>query len=128
MRLHLARMLVPAALVLVLGVCGVLAQDRQQQAPAYETVEDTRRALAQAQAEGESARRRAEALEVNARDAAASADRTAQESAALAARIQQSEAEIAANRAADLCRQLLAYARKYFLRVDKMNGNAVIHA
>ena len=77
MRLHLARMLVPAALVLVLGVCGVLAQDRQQQAPAYETVEDTRRALAQAQAEGESARRRAEALEVNARDAAASADRTA---------------------------------------------------
>ena len=25
-------------------------------------------------------------------------------------------------------RQLLAYARKYFLRVDKMNGNAVIHA
>ena len=24
-------------------------------------------------------------------------------------------------------RQLLAYARKYFLRVDKMNGNAVIH-
>jgi len=99
MRLHLARMLVPAALVLVLGVCGVLAQDRQQQAPAYETVEDTRRALAQAQAEGESARRRAEALEVNARDAAASADRTAQESAALAARIQQSEAEIAANQA-----------------------------
>ena len=25
-------------------------------------------------------------------------------------------------------RQLLAYARRYFLRVDKMNGNAVIHA
>ena len=25
-------------------------------------------------------------------------------------------------------RQLLAYARKYFLRVDKMNGSAVIHA
>ncbi len=24
-------------------------------------------------------------------------------------------------------RQVLAYARKYFLRVDKMNGNAVIH-
>ena len=24
-------------------------------------------------------------------------------------------------------RQLLAYARKYFLRIDKMNGNAVIH-
>lgn len=97
MKLRLALMLVPAALVL--GVCGVLAQERPLQAPAFATLKDTRLALAQAQAEGEAARRRAEVLEVNARAAAASVDRTAQESAALAARIQQSEAEIAANQA-----------------------------
>lgn len=61
--------------------------------------EDTRRALADARAEGEVARTRAETLEREAAGAVAAAERTAQESAALAARIQQAEAEIAAHEA-----------------------------
>lgn len=81
-----------------LGYGSVAAQDQPQLAP-FETVAETRRALADAQAQGDVARRRAEALEANAASAAEAADRTARESAALAARIQQAEAEISANEA-----------------------------
>ena len=51
------------------------------------------------QAQGEQARRRAEALEANAASAVAAADKTAQVAAAVAARIQQAEAKIAENEA-----------------------------
>jgi septal ring factor EnvC (AmiA/AmiB activator) len=60
---------------------------------------DARRALAEAQAAGTVAQRRAVALEGRAAQAIAAADRTAAEAAALAARIQQAQAEIAANQA-----------------------------
>lgn len=95
MKLRHALFLVPLGLITGLGA--VAAQDQLQQP--YETVEETRQALADARSQGEAARQRAEALEANARTAVAAADRTAEESAALAARIQQSEAEIAANEA-----------------------------
>lgn len=91
-----ALLLAPAALIFGFG--SVMAQG-QPQVPVYETVEETRRALADAQAQGEAARKRAEELEAAAKSAAQTADKTAEESAALAARIQQSEAEIAANQA-----------------------------
>lgn len=91
-----ALLLAPAALIFGFG--SVMAQG-QPQAPIYETVEETQRALAEAQAQGEAARKRAEELEAQAKTAAETADKTAEESAALAARIQQSEAEIAANQA-----------------------------
>lgn len=99
--LHRALRCLPLAALLAVGAAA--AQD--QGAP--ETVEDTRRALAQAQAQGEAARRRAESLEATATTASAAADRTAGERAALAARIQQAEAGIAANeaRAALITRQ-----------------------
>lgn len=93
MRKLLSLSLITAA---ALGAVGMgVAQDQQ----AYDTVEDTRRALGEAQAQGEAARKRAEALEANAASASAAADKTAEESAAVAARIQQSEAMIAANEA-----------------------------
>lgn len=57
----------------------------------------TRRDLAEARSEADSARRRAEKLEAAAATASAAADKTAQATAALAARIQQAEAEIAAD-------------------------------
>ncbi len=74
---------------------GAAAQDQL----ALETVEDTQQALAQAQAQGEAARKRAEALEAEAAKATAQADKTAEQAAAVAARIQQGEAAIAANEA-----------------------------
>jgi len=70
------------------------------QAPlGLDDVEETRRALTEAQAQGASAQARATALEAEAAKAATVADRTARESAAVAARIQQSQAEIAAHEA-----------------------------
>ena len=63
------------------------------------TVDETRRALAEAQAQGDAARSRAESLEASAAAAKEAADRTAQEAAAIAARVQQAEAAIAASRA-----------------------------
>lgn len=85
--------LLPLAAVLLVG-----AATAQVQVP-VETAEDSRKLLAEAQAQGEQARRRAEALEANAASAVAAADKTAQEAAAVAARIQQSEAKIAENEA-----------------------------
>jgi len=82
-------------LIAMVGVGSAVAQP--QVIP--ETVEETRRALAEAEAQGQAARKRAETLEAGAAAAREAADRTAQESAALAARIQQAEAAIAANEA-----------------------------
>lgn len=64
-----------------------------------ESVADTRRALAEAQAQGAAARARAETLEAEAARVTATAERTSRQAAALAARIQQAEAEIAAQEA-----------------------------
>lgn len=89
---HLIRLL-PFAAVLAVGTAAA-----QVQVP-LETAEDTRRLLSEAQAQGDRARRRAEALEANAASAVAAAERTAQEAAAVAARIQQAEAGITANEA-----------------------------
>lgn len=89
---HLIRLL-PFAAVLAVGTAAA-----QVQLP-LETAEDTRRLLSEAQAQGDRARRRAEALEANAASAVAAAARTAQEAAAVAARIQQAEAGITANEA-----------------------------
>ena len=93
MRPRLILSLLPLAALAALG--GVVAQDHL----ALETVEDTQQALTQAQAQGEAARRRAEALEAEAAKATAQADTTAEQAAAVAARIQQGEAAIAVNEA-----------------------------
>ena len=93
MRPRLILSLLPLAALAALG--GVVAQDHL----ALETVEDTQQALTQAQAQGEAARRRAEALEAEAAKATAQADKTAEQAAAVAARIQQGEAAIAVNEA-----------------------------
>lgn len=87
------RLFVPFAALVAVG--SLLAQP----APPPDTAADAVQALAQAQAQGAAAGRRAETLEAAARNAVAAADQTAQEGAALAARIQQAEAEIAANTA-----------------------------
>ncbi len=68
-------------------------------ASGYDDAEETRRAMAEAQAQGASARARAEVLEGNAARATEAAARTAQQAAAVAARIQQGEAEMAATEA-----------------------------
>ena len=90
-------LVLPLAALVALG--GAWAQGQFQPQLVYDTVEDTQKALADAQAQGEAARKRAEALEANAASASAQADKTAQEAAAVAARIQQGEAAIAANEA-----------------------------
>lgn len=93
MRPRLLLALLPLSALAALG--GVMAQDQL----ALETVGETQKALAEAQAQGELARKRAEALEASAASASAAADRTAGDAAAVAARIQQAEAAIAANEA-----------------------------
>ena len=89
------RAFVLSALPLALLADAVIGQ---AQAPA-DDVRYTRHQLAEAQAEGEAARVRAEALETQAANATAAADRTAQQAAAIAARVQQAEADIAADEA-----------------------------
>lgn len=91
---YFIRPLIPVIVLLVMSGAGA-----QPQLARLETVEETRRALAEAQAQGETAKTRAEALEAGVATAREAADRTAQEAAALAARIQQGEAKIAANSA-----------------------------
>ena len=70
-----------------------------QPALVYEQPGDVRQALADAQSEGEAARKRAESLEAEAASATEAAARTARETAGAAARIQQAEAAIAADQA-----------------------------
>jgi septal ring factor EnvC (AmiA/AmiB activator) len=88
------RLILPLAALLSVG--SAVAQT-QQFGP--DSPEDTRKALADAQAQGEAARQRAEGLEASATTAREAADKTAQEAAALAARVQQAEAGIAAGEA-----------------------------
>ena len=83
-------------LLLALAATGIAAA---QQRYAYDDVAQTRRALAEAQAQAQAAKVRGERLEAEAARVVEAADRTAQESAALAARIQQAEAEIAGHQA-----------------------------
>lgn len=70
-----------------------------QQVLTYDSPAQIEAALAQAKAQGEAARIRAEQLEARAAEAGEVADRTAQEAAGLAARIQQAEAKIAGHEA-----------------------------
>ncbi len=86
------RFLLPVA---VLAAAGASAQ----QALVYDSEGDIRRAYAEAQAQGEAAKARAERLEAEAASAGQAADRTAREAAAVAARIQQFEARIAVQEA-----------------------------
>jgi septal ring factor EnvC (AmiA/AmiB activator) len=88
------RPLIPLIAVLAMG-----SAQAQSQQGGLQSVEETRRALAEAQAQGEAAKSRAESLEAGVATAREAADKTAQEAAALAARIQQGEAKIAANTA-----------------------------
>ena len=91
---RVSRFVMPLCAALCL--CGAAFAQEQL---GLETANDAAGALGQAQAAGEAARRRAEALEAKAAGIQADAERSAQQGAALAARIQQSEAAIAANEA-----------------------------
>ncbi len=70
-----------------------------QRSASYASVDETRTALARAQADGRAAAGRASRLEQAARGAQASAEKTASQAAALAARIQEAEAGIGVARA-----------------------------
>ena len=90
------------ALLALGGVGPAIAQavpGYDQVVPGYDDADETRRAMAEAQAEGAAARSRAEVLEAGAARATEAVTRTAQEAAAVAARIQQAEAGRAANEA-----------------------------
>ena len=78
-------------------------------APPADEVAETRRALADAQAQGRAASGRAQRLEAEAARVTEAAEKTAQEGAALAARIQQAEADIAGHEARI---RLIAVARR----------------
>ena len=85
------------ALSLLLPMAAVAAL--AQTALVYDQPGDVRQALAEAQAQGEQARLRAESLEAEAASATEAAERTAREAAGAAARIQQAEAAIVADQA-----------------------------
>ncbi len=93
--IRFARLLPLLCALLVPPGAVVLAQPQL----GYDDANDTRRALATAQQQGETARRRAEQLESQAATATQVADKTAREAAAIAARIQQGEAAIAGGEA-----------------------------
>ena len=84
-----------------------------QQALTYDDPGEIRRALEEAQRDGDAARQRAEKLEREALQATEAAGKTARETAGVAARIQQAEAEIAADQA----RIGLIEEQRYALRV-----------
>lgn len=91
-------------LTAVTGLVAIGGATAQQLLPytqtgAFQDATTTRRALAEARAQAETARLRGEKLEADAARATEAAQRTAQESAAVAARIQQAEAQIAAQEA-----------------------------
>lgn len=93
------RALVAAAVTVALGAIGASQAVVAQRAANYAGVEETRTALARAQADARAAAGRASRLELAASGARASADKTASQAAALAARIQEAEAGIAVARA-----------------------------
>ncbi len=88
----------PLWLVSLLALAAMGGASAQTGQP-FESVDDTRRALAEAEGQGRAAQIRAEGLEAEARRTTAAADKTAREAAAVAARIQQAEAGIAASEA-----------------------------
>ena len=90
------RFLAPCLAALALGSAGVVSAQR---AANYADADETRAALARAQAEERAASQRAAVLERRAAQTTQAAERTAREAAALAARIQHSEVEIAAGEA-----------------------------
>ena len=85
----------PAILLLLPFAATALAQP----AMVYDSPVDIQQALAEAQSEGDAARKRAESLEAAASQATEAADRTARQVAGAAARIQQAEAAIAGDQA-----------------------------
>jgi septal ring factor EnvC (AmiA/AmiB activator) len=89
---------VPVAAALVLAV-SLAAGAWAQRDAAYQTVGETRSALANALAQRQAASARAQQYEAAAARAGEAADKTARQAAALAARIQESEAGIDAARA-----------------------------
>ena len=93
------RRFVSLRFLLALLALGGVGPAIAQAVPGYDDVDETRRAMAEAQAEGASARARAEVLEAGAARATEAVTRTAQEAAAVAARIQQAEASRATNEA-----------------------------
>lgn len=93
------RRFVSLRFLLALLALGGVGPAIAQVAPGYDDADETRRAMAEAQAEGAAARSRAEVLEAGAARATEAVTRTAQEAAAVAARIQQAEAGRAANEA-----------------------------
>lgn len=86
--------IVAFALGLFLSV-GLAAAVLAQPQAAEDDIARTRRAIVEAERQGEAARARAEKLEAEAAVTTEAAERTAREAAAVAARIQQAEAEIA---------------------------------
>lgn len=89
-----------ATLLSVVVAAGVMAPLVSAQGQlGFDDADDATAALAEAQAQGEAARLRAQQLEAEAAAANEAADKTAREGAALAARIQQAEAAVAANEA-----------------------------
>lgn len=102
MQQRIALFLVPA--VALVGALAATAQVAAPNIPAPDTAAlgdsvNLQRVLAEAQAAGLAAERRAARYEAAARDADAAADATIRQAAALAARIQQAEAGIAASEA-----------------------------
>jgi len=95
-------MRLPALLPVAFLACAALAAvglgvgASAQRAPAYESAEETRAAMARALNERKAAEARARQFEAAAARAGLAADKTAQQAAALAARIQESEAGVAA--------------------------------
>ncbi len=70
-----------------------------QQAPVYDDPQALQAALAEARAQGQEARQRAERLEGEAAQASEAVEKTEREAASIAARIQQSQADMAAQQA-----------------------------
>ena len=98
-RLRALLLLAPPVLLGAGVAVGVSAQQFGRAAGLYDSPGDIQRALAQAKAQGDAARRRAEKLEGEADRVTAQAEKTARTAAGFAARIQEAEAQILAQQA-----------------------------
>jgi len=96
-----SRMCLVLSFVSLAAVGATVAVSAQQPRPAaaFGDVDATRRALADAQAQGRAASARAQRLEAEAARVSEAAEKTARDAAAIAARIQQTEAEVAGHEA-----------------------------
>lgn len=99
-----ARCLLPLA-----GIAAAFTVAAAAQVTSYSDIPATRRALADAEAQGRAAAARARRLEAEAARVTEAAEKTARDAAALAARIQQAEADIAGHEARV---RLIAHARR----------------